>query len=211
MESSIRECPCCGDMILGRRKLVLHSEIENISEGSKSNYTFNCPKCNLEWSWYDTDPRDILINNYRTRYINSMRKNPDAPTKKEIVDNPLDNIWYIISFAFLPVILLFLLHILAYVAYFCTFTLWDPTDTTWGYITGYSYWAFIITGIILVIMSCKYGWNKFLLSRKYKKQMEEYRKECIENGKYNENIKREQLRMLNEILSNRGLFLVTDL
>lgn len=211
MESSIRECPCCGDMILGRRKLVLHSEIENISEGSKSNYTFNCPKCNLEWSWYDTDPRDILINNYRTRYINSMRKNPDAPTKKEIVDNPLDNIWYIIGFAFLPVILLFLLHILAYVAYFCTFTLWDPTDTTWGYITGYSYWAFIITGIILVIMSCKYGWNKFLLSRKYKKQMEEYRKECIENGKYNENIKREQLRMLNEILSNRGLFLVTDL
>lgn len=59
MEDNIRECPCCGDMILGRRKLVLNSDLNKMQEDSKSNYTFNCPKCNLGWSWYDTDPRRI--------------------------------------------------------------------------------------------------------------------------------------------------------
>ena len=211
MESSIRECPCCGDMILGRRKLVLHSEIDKISEDSKSEYTFNCPKCNLEWSWYDTDPRRIIIDNYREKYINSMKKNPSAPVKKEVEDNLFKAIWPIIGFAFLPVILLFSLHILAYVAYFCTFTLWDPTDTTWGYITGYSYWAFIVTGIIFVVMICKYVWDKIQLSMKYKEKTKEYQKECSENEKYNKDIKNEQLKELTEILLNKGFDPVTEL
>lgn len=211
MESSIRECPCCGDMILGRRKLVLHSEIDIISEDSKSEYTFNCPKCNLEWSWYDTDPRCIIIDNYSEKYINSMKKNPSAPVKKEVEDNLFKAIWPIIGFAFLPVILLFSLHILAYVAYFCTFTLWDPTDTTWGYITGYSYWAFIVTGIIFVVMICKYVWDKIQLSMKYKEKTKEYQKECSENEKYNKDIKNEQLKELNEILLNKGFDPVTEL
>lgn len=176
MESSIRECPCCGDMILGRRKLVLHSEIDKISEDSKSEYTFNCPKCNLEWSWYDTDPRRIIIDNYVNRYRTCMKGNPMPPSKEEVGDNPFDNIWYIIGFALLPIIFLFSLHVLAYVAYFCTFTLWDPTDTTWGYITGYSYWAFIITGIIFVFMICKYGWNKIQISIKNKEKIKSIRR-----------------------------------
>lgn len=211
MESSIRECPCCGDMILGRRKLVLHSGIDKISEDSKSEYTFNCPKCNLEWSWYDTDPRRILIDNYKKRYINSMKVNPKAPAKKEAAGNPFKGIWPIIGFTFLPIILLFLLHILAYVAYFCTFTLWDPTDTTWGYITGYSYWAFIVSGIIFVIMICKYGWDKVQISMEYKGRLEEYKRLCAENEKYNESIKNEQLQELNEILASKGLIRVADL
>lgn len=211
MESSIRECPCCGDMILGRRKLVLHSEIDKMSEDSNSEYTFNCPKCNLEWSWYDTDPRRIIINNYANRYRISMKENPLPPIKEEIRENPLDNIWYIIGFALLPIILLFSLHILAYVAYFCTFTLWDPTNTTWGYITGYSYWAFIITGVIFIIMICKYVWDKFQISRKYRIRMKEYIKICEYNKKHNEDIKNKHIEELNKVLSRKGLVTITEL
>lgn len=204
MEGSIRECPCCGDMILGRRKVLLNSDLNKETEDSKSNYTFNCPKCNLEWSWYDTDPRRIIINNYVNRYRTSMKGNPMPPSKEEVGDNPFDNIWYIIGFALLPVIFLFLLHVLAYLAYFCTFTLWDPTDTTWGYITGYSYWAFIVTGIIFVVMVCKYGWDRIQSSNKYKEKMKEYQEICSENEKFNESIKSEQLKKFNEVLSNKG-------
>lgn len=211
MEDNIRECPCCGDMILGRRKLVLNSDLNKMQEDSKSNYTFNCPKCNLEWSWYDTDPRRIIINNYINRYRSSMKDNPIPPSKEEVRDNPLDNIWYIIGLALLPVIFLFSLHILAYIAYFCTFTLWDPTDTTWGYITGYSYWAFIVTGIIFILMICKYGWNKIQLIMKYKENMKEYQRKCNESEKYNERVKNKQLKELNEILLNKGLTPVTEL
>ena len=100
---------------------------------------------------------------------------------------------------------------MAYVAYFCTFTLWDPTDTTWGYITGYSYWAFIVTGIIFVVMICKYVWDKIQLSMKYKEKTKEYQKECSENEKYNKDIKNEQLKELNEILLNKGFDPVTEL
>lgn len=211
MESSIRECPCCGDMILGRRKVVIHSEKDKISKDSKSEYTFNCPKCNLVWSWYDTDPRRILIDNYRKRYINSIKVSPKAPTKKEIKSNPLKKIWPIICFIFFPDILLFLLHILAYIAYFCTFCIWDPTDTTWGYITGYSYWAFIIVGIIFVIMICKYGWDKVYISMNYQRRLKKQKRLCAENEKYNEDIKKKLLQELNEILSSKGLILVADL
>lgn len=209
MEGSIRECPCCGDMILGRRKvLLLNSDLNKEKEDSKNNYIFNCQKCNIEWSWFDTDSRRIIINNYVNKYRNSIKGNPAPPSMEEVGDNPFDNIWYIVGFALLPVIFLFLLHILAYVAYFCTFTFWDPTDTTWGYITGYSYWAFIVTGIIFVFMICKYGWNRIHLKMKYKEKTKEYERECNENEKFNETVKNECFNALNEILSNRGFTLV---
>ena len=210
MESSIRECPCCGEMILGRRKVLLNSDLNKGIEDSKSNYTFNCPKCNLEWSWYDTDPRLIIISKYVNRYRTFMKDNSMPPSKEKVGDNPFDNIWYIVGLALLPVIFLFLLHILAYVAYFCTFTLWDPTDTTWGYIIGYSYWAFIITGIIFIVMICKYGWDKIQSSRKYKKMMKEYQKECYENERLNETLRSRLNKELNEILSDKGFSLVEN-
>ena len=37
MEDNIRECPCCGDMILGRRKLVLNSDLTHIAQLISSN------------------------------------------------------------------------------------------------------------------------------------------------------------------------------
>lgn len=204
MESSIRECPYCGDMILGRRKVLFNSDLNKKTEDSKSNYTFNCPKCNLEWSWYDTDPRRIIIDNYVNRYRVSMKSNPMLPSKEKLSYNPFDNIWYIVGFALLPVLLLLLLHFLSYVAYFCTFTLWDPTDTTWGYITGYSYWAFIVTGIIFVFMICKYGWQKNQSAMQYKEKVKYCKNICSENKKYNETIEKELIEELNEILSNKG-------
>lgn len=211
MESNIRECPCCGDTILGKRKIVLSSNLSDVPEDSKLNYTFHCPQCGLTWSWYDTDAKEILIDNYKKKYESSLKEYPQEPSVVvDEIDFSSGTIFTIIGIGCIPFLFLFGLHILSYMVFFFTFTFWDPRDTTWGYITGYGFWALMVSLGLLALMILSYVYKRVRYSFKNRNAINEYRKTCEKNRIYNENLKRKYLDELNVILSSKDMGVVSD-
>ena len=170
------------------------------------NHYFHCYKCDITWNSFETDDREILINNYENRYLCRSRNLPEPPTK----DANTQDLWEGISlnlllWTLIPIGGLFALHICSWTAYLCTFTLWDPRDTTWGYITTTFWWALAISGIVLFICLIYHCVKKIQAVMRYKSAYAKYEKELIEVSEYNAAVEKQLREELNGILRKKGL------
>lgn len=170
------------------------------------NHYFHCYKCDITWNSFETDDREILINNYENRYIDRSRNLPESPTK----DAGTEDIWggvllTSLLWTLLPIGGLFVLHGCSWFAYIFTFTLWDPRDTTWGYITSFFLWALALSGIALLICLIYHCVKKIQAVMRYKAAYAKYEKELLEVSEYNAKIEKKLKKELNAILERKGL------
>lgn len=166
---------------------------------------FHCYTCDLEWTSFETNDRDILINNYRSKYFQRSKRLPEPPTK----DAGTKDLWEgllvtSLLWTLAPILILFALHICSWTAYLCTFTLWDPRDTTWGYITTTFWWALGLSGIAFFICLIYHIVKKIQAVMRYKSAYAKYEKKFVEVSKHNATLGKQLNDELNDILKRKG-------
>ena len=175
-------------------------------------YIYCCNQCNLTWTSNDIDDRQIIIDKYRSKYYRLSLKDPEPPTKNVDKSDAIDTSFYwVILLCFLPLICLLMLHFLSYMAYIFTFTLWDPTDTTWGYITSFGIKAIIGSLALFFLVGLYYIYKKISLVINYNREMKKYKDICKSNREFNLELHSRLLNELNSILERKHMRLENSL
>lgn len=188
----------------------VYDSLEN--EFCPKTYIFHCNQCNLTWTSNDIDNREIIVKAYRNKYYSLRLENPEPPTKNvDMSDTIKTSIYWVIILCCFPMAFLLILHLCAYMAYIFTFTLWDPTDTTWGYITSFGIKAIIGSLILFSLVGFYYLYKKISLAIIYKKEMKKYQAICKSNEEHNLEIHNKLLRELNSILEKKNMRLENSL
>ena len=144
---------------------------------------FYCYNCNLEWNSYETDARNILISNYESHYRLRAKALPEPPTKDAKTGDLWEGtLWASLLWTLIPIGGLLGLHMLSWCTYIFTFTLWDPRDTTWGYITSCFLWALALTGVAILICLIIHCAKKIQAIMKYKSAYAKYEQELSAQG-----------------------------
>lgn len=187
-----------------------YDTLEN--EFCPKEYIYNCDQCNLTWTSNDIDDREIIVKKYRNKYYRMCLIDPQPPSKNvDMSDTIKTSTYWAILLCCFPMGILFILHLFAYMAYIFTFTLWDPTDTTWGYITSFGKNAIIGSFALFCLVGLYYLYKKISLIIIYNKEMKKYQDICKFNRKYNLDLHNNLLSELNSILEKKNLKLENNL
>lgn len=175
-------------------------------------YIYYCSQCDLTWTSNDIDDRQIIVDKYRSKYLRQSLKNPEPPTKKVDMSDAIETSFYwVLILCCFPLLFLFVLHSLSYMAYIFTFTLWDPTDTTWGYITSFGVKALIGSLALFSLVGLYYIYKRISLSIIYNREMKKYNDICNSNREFNLKLHSKLLNELNSILDRKHMILEKSL
>lgn len=187
-----------------------YDSLEN--EFCPKTYIYYCGQCNLTWTSNDIDDRQIIVDKYRSKYFRQSLRDPEPPTKKVDMSDAIETSFYwVLILCCFPLLFLFMLHFLSYMAYIFTFTLWDPTDTTWGYITGFGIKALIGSFALFSLVGLYYIYKKISLSIIYNREMKKYNDICRSNREFNIKLHSKLLNELNSILDSKHMKLEKNL
>lgn len=187
-----------------------YDSLEN--EFCPKTYIYYCSQCNLTWTSNDIDDRQIIVDKYRSKYFRQSLKNPEPPTKKVDMSDAIETSFYwVLILCCFPLLILFVLHSLSYMAYIFTFTLWDPTDTTWGYITSFGVKALIGSLALFSLVGLYYIYKRISLSITYNREMKKYNDICNSNREFNLKLHSKLLNELNSILDRKHMILEKSL
>ena len=158
-------------------------------------YIYYCSQCDLTWTSNDIDDRQIIVDKYRSNMSDAIET----------------SFYWVLILCCFPLLFLFVLHSLSYMAYIFTFTLWDPTDTTWGYITSFGVKALIGSLALFSLVGLYYIYKRISLSIIYNREMKKYNDICNSNREFNLKLHSKLLNELNSILDRKHMILEKSL
>ncbi len=143
---------------------------------------------------------ESLLKKYKNQYIKLRKSTPSEPIESSF--NPEFGTWlpWLILLPILIEIFLFSIHMLSWFAYLFTFTLWDPRDTTWGWVSGFFTWSLIVGGIFIAASLVIYLIVKIVKSVTYQMAYKAYLKEYNEVTAYNQDLHQKLTNEVNDIL-----------
>lgn len=169
---------------------MIEDEVEKIEEDEDAAFESAVSVIDVE----------SLLKKYKNQYIQLRKSTPSEPIESSF--DPEFGKWlpWLILLPIEIEILLLALHMLSWFAYLFTFTLWDPRDTTWGWVTGFFIWSLIVGGVLIGASLVIYLIVKIVKSVTYQLAYKAYLKEFNEVTAYNQNLHQRLTDEVNDIL-----------
>lgn len=170
------------------------------------DYGYYCDSCDMYWTSQDHDDIQIIIWNYQRKYQDRCLSLPEEPTYSF---NPLVDILIPIGIGagigFIPLLFSMMFNLLALMAYLFTFTLWDPTSTTQGWIESSKTILFYGIGIGAIggIVYCIFHYYEE--EKRYADACAQYKKSYSETVEYNNELAKSLNEELKDLLESKGV------
>ena len=143
---------------------------------------------------------DIIIGQYQTQYRQESMYVPDEPTYSfDATEDILTPVGIAAGGGAFPLIFSFMMHMLAWMAYLFTFTLWDPRETTWGWITTVFTYTLYAMGIGLLGGLIYGGYHYYEYNKSYNEQQKLHDDAVSFNKQLENRLEAEMQKELNDI------------
>ena len=143
---------------------------------------------------------EIIIDKYQTQYRQECMYVPDAPTYSfDATEDILTPVGIAAGCGAFPLIISFMIHLLSWMAYLFTFTLWDPRETTWGWITTVFTYALCAIGIGLLGGLIYGGYHYYEYNKSYNEEQKRHDDAVSFNKQLEDRLYAEMWEELNDI------------